>query len=160
MGVVEQSRAAVEEQLSALEERYSQFSVNQTTFSVSTARYERERNTLDAGQIDVYTKVRNETGNVLHRNETPELPATQVTDIDTIETAAQQSVEETVGVECTVTGLEEATILGIHDAGNADRETIYSLAVVFTATHETGTPDETALWQSEVSLSLSSSPSL
>lgn len=149
MRVVEHSSGAVESSLSSLDEVYEDFSVNQTTIPVPETQYEHERERAATGRIDLYAKVCNDDGEVLHltREETEQLPSTTVDDEESFERAICHAVSETVGIDCRVTGVEEATILGVADAENNDRETIWRLAVLFEAAHQAGTVDEQADWR-------------
>lgn len=149
MGVVKQSYETVESHLSTLDEGYDSFKVNQTTVVATPDRYERERERACAGSVDVYTKVRNDDGEVLHvkGEEDVVLPSTRTTS-ERFERTAFDAVEEQTGVECRVEGIDQATILGIRD-GNEERETVYRLAVVFEATHWSGSPEETGVWRSD-----------
>lgn len=150
MGVVKRSSAAVESYLSALDETYGSFSVNQTTLAVETSRYEHEREKAGAGRVDIYTKVHNDQSEVLHlqQEETLELPSATVSDKE-FESAATSAVEDRTGIECEVTGIDQATILGVRDINDDSRETVYRLAIVFEATHNSGSVDNTAVWEKQ-----------
>lgn len=145
------SYASVESYLSSLDETYGSFSTNQTTLGVSSDRYERERER--AGHLEIYTKVRNERSEVLHvRNEgSLELPSTTTT-TEQFEQVASSIVENLAGIECRIEDVERATILGVRDAGNTARETVYSLSVVFEATHRSGSANENAVWKEATEL--------
>jgi hypothetical protein len=147
MGVVEQTSGAVESQLSALEDSYDSFPVNQRTVTVPTAEYEQRRNQRE--QIDLYTKVHNEQSEVLYvgADGNRVLPSTSATLEDELEKAAQSRVEETAGVSCRIEGVEAVTILGLHDRNDTDRETVYTLAVLFEGQYTAGGLASTAVWQ-------------
>jgi hypothetical protein len=147
MGVVEQSCAAVESYLSMLDQSYGSFSVNQTTVAVSQSRYEREREKAGDGSVDVYTKVRNDESEVLHvqNEETRELPSATVTDAE-FERAAATAVETEAGVDCRITGVEQATILGVRNIDDDTHKTVYRLAVVFEASYTSGSVTGDAEW--------------
>lgn len=149
MGAVESTDATVESYLSTLGETYSSFAVNQTTLAVCSARYEREVEHAGAGCITVYTKVHNDSSEVLHvdEDESLELPSTTIQGLHRLEPAAREAVEETAGIECSLARLEQATIFGIRDADDPSRGTVYSLAVVFEATYESGPVEDEAVWQ-------------
>lgn len=148
MGVVEQSQETVETYLSTLEESYDSFPVNQTTLTVPTAEYERELERANEGCVDLYTKIENGNSDVLHvRNDGDlVLPWTR-TCRDAIWRAAVSSVEESTGISCRLDGVEQATILGIHDA-DSEHEAVYRLAVVFQGVTETGSTNSNAVWHS------------
>jgi hypothetical protein len=147
MGAVEESRASIESCLSTLEGIYSSFSVNQTTFSVSTDRYDHIKQENKQGQVDAYAKIQNETGDVLHvtDDETCRLPGTATAIDESIERDLRGSVADT-GIESTIDEIEQVTIVGLRDANDEERETIYRLAVVFVGTYKSGTDDD-ADWQ-------------
>jgi len=148
MGVVERSYAAVESYLSVLDQSYGSFSVNQTTVAVSQSRYEREREKAGAGSVDVYTKVRNDESELLHvqNAETLELPSTTVTD-EEFERAAATAVENETGIDCRIVDVEQATILGVRNIDDDSHKTVYRLAVVFEASHSSGSISSDAEWQ-------------
>ena len=126
MGAVENTGETVESHLSVLGETYSSFPVNQTTLAVRSSRYEREVEHAESGCITVYTKVHNDSSEVLHVDEEDslELPSTTTT-VDELEPAAREAVKETVGIECTLTGLEQATIFGIRDADDFNSNELF-----------------------------------
>ncbi len=150
MGVVEETSGAVESQLSALEESYGSFSVNQRTVTVPTAQYENRRGEDGRQQIDLYAKVRNEQSEVLHveREGTTALPSAETTIEAELEETARETVKSEAGIDCHIEGVEAVTILGLQDATETDRETVYTLAVVFEAEYSDGTPDDAAVWES------------
>ncbi|WP_436900921.1 hypothetical protein [Halovenus halobia] len=150
MGVVEQTSGAVESQLSALEESYGSFSVSQRTVTVPTAQYENRRGEDGCQQIDLYAKVHNEQSEVLHveREGPTVLPSAETTIDAELERVARQTVETEAGVTCQIDGVDAVTILGLQDATDTDRETVYTLAVVFEAQYTDGAPDDPAVWKS------------
>lgn len=135
MGAVERSYAVVESQIETLGEAYSSFSINQTTVAVDQERYEQELAQSDATEIAVYAKVHNESSEVLYlpEGDSLRLPSTTASSVENVESAARDAIQETVEVECDFGGLDAATILGVRDAGDDSRDTIYSLAVFFEA---------------------------
>lgn len=151
MGVVEQSQETVEEYLSALEESYQSFPVNQTTVAVSVDEYQRERERADAGSVDSYAKVENEGGEVLHLDEGDlALPSARTSE-GNIERVTVDAVEESTGITPRIEDIEQATILGIHDT-ESDHETVFRLAVVFEASHRSGSPTADAVWHPSAEL--------
>ena len=155
MGVVEHSNGAVESHLSTLEDAYGAFSVNQTTIPVPPAQYDRERERAADGRVDLYAKVWNDQSEVLYRTDGDDmtLPSTAAEGPRALEDAVCTAIAEKTGIDCTVTGVEEVTILGVRDAENEDRDTVCRLAILFEATDEGGTAGEAAEWRppSEVS---------
>lgn len=152
MGVVERSSANVEAYISMLEEVYNTFSVNQTTISASESQYEQAREAAREDQVDVYAKVQNESDEVLHveRGDTLALPSTTIAVEGSLEFGVCSAVEDWAGIECSITGVEQATILGITNAEDDDCGTIYRLAVLFEGIHDAGSIDENAVWQQTV----------
>lgn len=150
MGVVEQSQETVEAYLSVLEESYNSFPINQTTVSVPTEEYQSERERADAGCVDLYAKVENAESEVLHLREEDELvlPSARTSEAD-FEYTVIDSVRESTGVSCRVKGIEQATILGIHDA-ESDEGAVYRLALVFEGVPESDSPNTDAVWHSTV----------
>lgn len=149
MGVVEQTSGAVESQLSTLEESYGSFSINQRTVTVPTAEYEQKRNGFGPKEVEVYAKVQHDDADVLYvdTDEKRALPSTRAAIDDKLETAARKTVAETANITCEICGVEAVTILGLHDGSDADRETVYTLAVLFEAQYTEGTLASNAVWQ-------------
>ena len=149
MGVVERSSANVESCIAALEESYSAFSVNQTTIEVSPAQYDQAREEAREDRIDLYAKVKNNQDEVLHiqQQDALALPSTSTAVDRSPELAVCEAVTEATGVECSITAVDRATIIGISNAEDADPGTIYRLAVVFEATRVAGTANPDAVWQ-------------
>lgn len=150
MGVVEETSGAVESQLSALEEAYGSFSVNQHTVTVPSTQYEGRYGEDGCNQIDLYVKVRNDHSEVLHveREGSTVLPSAETT-LDTgLDQTARETVESEADISCQIEGVEAVTILGLQDAADTDRETVYTLAVMIAAEHTTGTTNADAVWES------------
>lgn len=153
MGVVEQSHEMVELYISALEQSYGTFAINQTTLTVPPSEYDRERERASAGCVEIYIKVTNDEADVLHIEDGDErvVPSTRTEGVP-LETVATDIVEDETGVACQIEEIEQATILGIRDS-ESDRETVYRLAIVFSArpTSQAGTGPpstaEKAVWQ-------------
>jgi len=149
MGVVERSSANVESCIAMLEKSYSSFSVNQTSLSVSPDQYKQARAEARKDRVDVYAKVHNENGEVLHVRQqgTVTLPSTTTAVGRSLELEACDVVQDVTGVECSITGVDRATILGISNAEDPECGTIYRLAVLFDATYDAGSTTERAVWQ-------------
>jgi hypothetical protein len=147
MGVVERSSANVESCIAMLEESYRSFSVNQTSIAVSSAQYEQVKSEAREDRIDLYAKVENSNNEVLHivTGDTVTLPSTTTSGGRPLEQAVCETVTDQTGIECSVTGVDRATILGI--SGSQDEETIYRLAVLFEARHVAGSANQNAVWQ-------------
>jgi len=149
MGVVERSSANVKSCIAALEESYSSFSINQTSIAVSPAQYEQACEEAREDRIDLYAKVRNDDAEVLHvqKQDAVALPSTSTAVDRSLELAVCDAVAEVTGVECSITAVDRATIIGISNAEDDDCGTIYRLAIVFEATRESGTANADAVWQ-------------
>jgi len=149
MGVVERSSANVESCIAMLEESYSSFSVNQTSIAVSTAQYEQAKEEARKDRLDLYAKVRNSDNEVLHvrTDGAVALPSTTTAGERSLEQAVCETVADRTGIECSITGVDRATILGISERGNEEADTIYRLAVLFEATQDAGSANENAVWQ-------------
>jgi hypothetical protein len=151
MGVVEQSSANVESCLSMLEDSYGSFSINQTTLSVPQEEYKQAKKEALADRIDIYAKVQNDDAEVLHvrDQEAHTLPSTTTSADGPLEHEAKKAVQRRTGIECSITAVEQATILGITSDDEAHSDTIYRLAVLFEATHDAGAVNENAVWQQQ-----------
>ncbi|PSP36914.1 hypothetical protein BRD08_05250 [Halobacteriales archaeon SW_10_66_29] len=149
MGVVERSSANVESCLAALEESYSTFSVNQTSIEVSPSQYAQARAEAREDRVDLYAKVRNDDGEVLHvrKQDAVALPSTTTPVDRSLELAVCEAVADRTGVECSVTAVDRATIVGISNAEDVASGTIYRLAVLFEAAHDAGRGNDDVVWQ-------------
>lgn len=149
MGAVERSYAIVESHIETLGEAYGSFSINQTTIAVDEQRYEQELAQADATEIAVYAKVHNESSEVLYlpEGDSLQLPSTTASSVENVEPAARETIRESVKAECDFGGLDAATILGVRDADNESRDTIYSLAVFFEASVADDAVNVEAQWQ-------------
>jgi len=148
MGVVEEARANVEACLANLENVYS-FAVDQRTFAVSQVKYQRAREDARKGLLDVYAKIHNGNGEVLHvrRDGDPELPGTTVKHGESLEPALESAVRERTGAACSIDGIERATILGVRNRDDPDRPTVYRLSVVFDAVPDSGFGGGNVTWR-------------
>lgn len=148
MGAVERSSSVVESQLSVLEESYGSFPVNQRTVSVPTAQYERKRRRADE-EIELYAKVTNDESEVLHVRVDGDrvLPSTTAPVDGRPERAIRSTVAERTGIECRVEGVHGATILGLQDADDPERESVYRLGVIYEADRTGGSLAPDADWQ-------------
>lgn len=151
MSVADLSGDRVAERLGALEEAYS-FPVNQTTLSVSRTAYERARERCAEGLADVYVQVSNDAGDVLLVERSGEwvVPHAKPDRGERLEVATQRAVAEWTGVDCRLTELERATILGVRNESDPDCEAVYRLVIVFGGEHVGGVPGEGAAWHADL----------
>ncbi|MFC6722802.1 hypothetical protein ACFQHN_35865 [Natrialbaceae archaeon GCM10025896] len=149
MGAVEQSSGVVESYLSTLEESYGSFSINQRTVALSAEQYTEEDDR--EATVELQIQVENEDAEVLYVEEggTLTLPSTTVSMDESLEPTVKSTVAEKAGIECRIQELDTVTILGLHNADDGESETLYRLAVIFEATHESGAVDEQAIWKEE-----------
>ena len=131
-----------------LEESFGSFPVNQTTLGVAGADYETARRRADAGLIDIYVRVRNEDGAVLHvcGDEALSVPRCVHGPDEVLSGAISECIRDETGVDCTVDDVARVTIAGVHDEADPDAHTVYRLIVLLDADHERGTPDG-AVWK-------------
>jgi hypothetical protein len=150
MDVGSRSHKQVTARLDELQDSFNTLAVNQTTAGVPTDSYERARERVaspDRAVTSLYVAVRNDDDDVLVVDEdTTEL----VGPIDGAPTevgpAVCSTVRERTGVDCTIVGIERATILGLRDDANPDRTTVYQLVVELAGVYEAGDPGEGATW--------------
>lgn len=125
-----------------LEEQFGSFPVNQTTLVVSEADYAAARERADRGMVDVYVRVYNGEGEVLHvrGDGEPTVPRYVSGTDGSLADRVRARVEEETGVACAVDDVARATITGVR--GDADQgATLYRLVVLLDATYERGSPD-------------------
>lgn len=147
------SEDRVAERLGALEDGYASFPVNQTTLSVAAGAYERVRERCQRGLAEVYVEIYNERGQVLlleDDNDGWVLPRAEPCRSDRLVPATRRAVTGDTGLECRLTGLERATIVGVRDEEDPDRDPIYRLVALFTAERTGGRPAAAAVWRSEI----------
>lgn len=152
MSAVDLSGDRVADRLGALEEAYASFPVNQTTLSVSGDAYERVRERCADGLADVYVQVYNDDGEVLlvERDGGWVVPHAEPRRAERLERGTRRALAERTGVECRLTDLERATILGVRHEDDPEREPVYRLVAVFAAVRTAGTPAADAAWWADV----------
>lgn len=152
MSAADLSRDRVADRLGMLEEAYSSFPVNQTTLSVSRNTYDQARERCSEGLADVYVQVYDEADNVLlvERPNGWVVPHVEPGVEDRLETGTQRLLAERTGVECRLTDLRRATILGVRNEDDPDRDPVYRLLTVFAAEHTGGTPRNDVAWHTEL----------
>jgi hypothetical protein len=151
MAVADLSRDVVEERLGALEEAYASFAVNQTTLSVPPEAYRRARDRFTEGLADVYVQIYDDDEVLLVEGEREwVVPSVSPPADAPLELGVCRALADRTGVECTVTGLERVTILGVCHEDDPDRATVYRLVAVFVAERTGGTPADDAAWHSDL----------
>lgn len=145
---------SVGEDIERLEDRFGSFPVNQTTLDVSEACYESARERAGAEELDVYVRVRNDDGEVLHvgGDEGGSVPQCVSGPNEPLSAAVTRTVRTETGVECAVDDVARVTITGVRDEDDPDAEAIYRLVALVDARHERGRargaewrPDDAAL---------------
>lgn len=151
MPAADLSGDGVTERLGALEEAYS-FPVNQTTLSVSEEAYERARERCVDGFADVYVQVFNDADDVLlvERQGKWVVPHAKPDRGEQLEVGTRRAIAEQTGVECRLTDLERATILGVRHESDPDREPVYRLVTVFGGERVGGEPVDGASWHADL----------
>jgi len=142
----------VADRLGVLEQAYGSFPVNQTTLSVSADAYDRARERYSEGLADVYVQVYDETDDVLlvERTNGWAVPRVEPGVDDRLETGTRRNLAARTGVECRLVDLKRATILGVRDGGDPDRDPVYRLVTVFAAEHTGGSPRDGAAWHTDL----------
>ena len=139
----------VGEGIERLEERFGTFPVNQTTLSVSESDYEAARERAATGKIDVYVRVHNEAGDVLHLRNDGEYAVPQCVNHpdEPLGITVARTVRGAASVECNVDDVARVTIAGINDEADPEASTVYRLIVLLDAKYECGRV-ENAVWES------------
>lgn len=152
MSAADLSGDRVADRLGVLEKAYASFPVNQTTLSVSTEAYERARERCAQGLADVYVQVYNDAGQVLlvERDDGWVVPHVEPQVGERLETGTRRILADRTGVECRITDLERATILGVRHADDPERDPVYRLVAVFAAEYAAGTPADGAAWHANL----------
>jgi len=133
-----------------LQDRHGPFPVNQTTLSLSPDAYHDARDRADDGVADVYVRVHNDDGEVLHAegDGRPRVPRCVGTSAKPLVDRARTAVEEATGVSCVIDEIVRVTIAGVRNAENPDADTVYRLLVLFDATYDSGQA-QNGVWQSD-----------
>lgn len=139
----------VGEGIERLEERFGSFPVNQTTLAVGESDYETAHERADAGKIDVYVRVYDDDGDVLHlRDEADSSVPRCVNDPgEPLGISVARTVREEAGVKCAIDDVARATIAGVHNEGDPDAPTVYRLIALLDAEYENGRVED-AVWES------------
>ncbi|WP_225333653.1 hypothetical protein [Halomicrobium urmianum] len=144
------ARDLIGESIRELEERFGSFPVNQTTLRLSSEAYADALDRAEAGVADLYVRVKNAQGEVLHvrDDERPRVPRCVGTLRDEPAERARQAVREATGVACTVDDVARVTIAGVRNGEDDDAPPAYRLLVLFEGSPADGIP-ENGVWRAE-----------
>ncbi|WP_226021702.1 hypothetical protein [Halomicrobium salinisoli] len=144
------AREMVGESIRELEDRFGSFPVNQTTLRLSPEAYADALERAEAGVADLYVRVENAEGKVLHvpDGKRPRVPRCVGTLRDRPVERARRAVREATGVACTVDDVARVTIAGVRNGSDADAPPAYRLLVLFEGSPVDGT-SENGVWRSE-----------
>jgi hypothetical protein len=151
MSVVDRSRDHVEDLLADLEEGFESFPVTQTTVSVPSSGYERLAERCREGIARVAVHVHNDSGEVLlvEGDDGLVVPGTSITAEESVEGSAREAVTQLGGIDCRIEEIQEVTIAGVHDEHDPDREPVYRLVVLVSASQTGGSPAAGSCWSSD-----------
>lgn len=140
----------VGECIERLEERFGSFPINQRTIGTSESNYEAVRERADAGTMDVYVRIHDDDGEVVHVHDEDNLSVSRCTKgtEESLAAIIDEAVATETGVDCTVDDVVRVTIAGINNEADPDAPTVYRLIVLVDAEYDGGTPDG-AIWQSD-----------
>jgi hypothetical protein len=147
------SRDVIGNGIELLQERHGPFPVNQTTLSLSPDAYQDARDRADDGVADVYVRVHNDDGEVLHAegDGRPRVPRCVGTSAKPLVDRARSAVREATGVSCVIDEIVRVTIAGVRNAEDPDAETVYRLLVLFDATYDSGQA-QNGVWQADTDI--------
>ena len=138
------------EGIESLQKRHGSFPVNQTTLSLRADAYHDASERASEGIADVYVRVYNDDGDVLHVDTDGQrrVPRCVGDSGRSLKDRAQNAVEEPTGVTCSIEQIVRVTIAGVRNADDPDAETVYRLLVLFDASRTGGTLRD-GVWQSD-----------
>jgi len=144
------ARDLVGESIRELEDRFGSFPVNQTTLRLSSEAYADALQRAEAGVADLYVRVSNAQGEVLHvrDGDRPRVPRCAGPLRGRPVERARQAVREATGVACTVDDVVRVTIAGVRDGSDADAPPAYRLLVLFEGSPVDGA-SESGIWRAE-----------
>lgn len=150
MESVGRSRDVIGTGIDSLQQRHGPFPVNQTTISLSPEGYRDAVGRARDGFADVYVRVENDDGEVLHvegdgRSRVPRCVGSST---KPIAERARDAVQEATGVRCAIDTIVRVTIAGVRNAENTDAETVYRLLVLVDAAYDGGQTEQ-GVWRSE-----------
>lgn len=140
----------VGEGIDRLEEQFGSFPINQTTLAVSESDYDTARERAADGTIDVYVRVHDADGDVLHVVEEDGAAVPQCVNHpeEPLGVCVARTVREEAGVDCRIDDVARVTIAGVNDEADPDAATVYRLIALLDAEHERGHADA-ATWESD-----------
>lgn len=144
------SRDVIGEGIDSLQQRYGPFPVNQTTISLSPEGYRDAIDRARDGFADVYVRVENDDGEVLHvegdgRSRVPRCVGGSE---KALAERARDAVEDATGVRCAIDEIVRVTIAGVRNAEDTDAGTVYRLLVLVNAAYDGGQIEQ-GVWESE-----------
>jgi hypothetical protein len=147
MSVGEVSRERVEQRLVSLDEAFESFPVNQTTLTVAPETYRQVREQAQQGLVDAYVQLSNDAGQVLlGEGDGGVDPVVEPSPGETLVDGVCRAIDDLTGVECTLTGLERVTILGVCREDADEPDPVYRLVVVFAGDAVGGTAGTDFEW--------------
>ena len=143
--VTSSSRDRVETALRSLREKHRSFDVHQASVALAPTSYD---TALSDGLVDAAVRVENAAGEVLTVEGDWREPRVRVDHregTDLLETARSALADRT-GIVCRVTGLQEVSMLTIHDEADTDRAPKFALDVRLSGRYESGEPRDGHVW--------------
>ncbi|PSP93791.1 hypothetical protein BRC91_09385 [Halobacteriales archaeon QS_4_62_28] len=138
------------EGIESLQKRHGSFPVNQTTLSLRADAYHDASERASEGIADVYVRVYNDNGDVLHIGTDGQrrVPRCVGDSGRSLKDRARNAVEESTGVTCSIEQIVRVTIAGVRNADDPDAETVYRLLVLFDGSRSGGKLRD-GVWQSD-----------
>jgi hypothetical protein len=143
-------RDVIGEGIDSLQRHHGPFPVNQTTLSLAPEAYRDAVERASDGFADVYVRVENDDGDVLHvqTDGRSRVPRCVGRSTKPLAERARNAVREATGVQCVIDEIVRVTIAGVRNAANSDADTVYRLLVLFEASHAAGQARDGS-WQAE-----------
>jgi len=150
MNTASGSREVIGDGIDFLQERHGSFPVNQTTLSLSPDAYADAVSRAEDGFADVYVRVHNDDGDVLHveHDGRPRVPRCVGNSAKPLVERACNAVHESTGVDCEIDEIVRVTIAGVRNADDPDAETVYRLLVLLDAVYDSGSL-QNGVWQAD-----------
>jgi len=150
MDTVGGSREVIGDGIELLQEHHGPFPVNQTTLSLSPEAYHDAVKRATDGVADVYIRVHNDDGEVLHveTDGRRRVPRCVGESAKPLADRACRAVQEATGIDCVIDEIVRVTIAGVRNAEDPEAETVYRLLVLFDAAHDSG-QTQNGVWQTD-----------